>query len=89
MMAALNPLAMDAVATAMMGFDIDKLPQINQGFGMKSLPLANFPLADIKVLGNVNVGSIEEIYQQAAYTPFESSRGFIGHVEYHPATPEA
>jgi uncharacterized protein (DUF362 family) len=83
MMASLNPLAMDAVATAMMGLDIQKLKQIDRGFDLKSLPLANFCLEEIKILGSTDVKSVEEIYQQEAYIPFEPSQGFIGHVEYH------
>jgi hypothetical protein len=87
-MAAVNPLAMDAVATAMMGLDIQKLKQINKGFDMKSLPLANFAIKEIKVLGSSGIDSIEDIYHKEVYTPFEASRGYIGHVEYHAVTPK-
>ncbi len=83
MMASVNPLAMDAVATAIMGLDIQKLKQINKGFDLKDLPLADFCLEDIKVFGNMGIESVEDIYQEEAYTLFEPSKGYIGHVEYH------
>jgi uncharacterized protein (DUF362 family) len=82
MIAAFNPLAMDAVATAMMGFDIKKLKQINEGFGLKSLPLANFSLEDIKIFSNIDIKSVKDIYQKKAYVPFEPSKGFKSHIEY-------
>lgn len=82
MMAACNPLAMDAVATAMMGFDIKKLQQITEGFCLKSLPLANFCVEAIEISSSINIQSIEEIYRKKVYVPFVPSKGFKGHLEY-------
>jgi uncharacterized protein (DUF362 family) len=82
MMAAFNPLAMDAVATAMMGLDIKKINQIYEGFSLKSLPLANFSWENVKICSDTTLSCIQDIYAQKAYTPFEPSRGFKGFVEY-------
>lgn len=82
MMAAFNPLAMDAVATAMMGFDIRKIKQINEGFCLKYLSLANFNVETIEIYSNINIHSIEDIYRKKVYVPFEPSKGFKSYVEY-------
>lgn len=82
MMAAFNPLAMDAVATAMMGFDIKKIKQICEGFSLKSLPLANFSWESVKICGNPTLACVRDIYTQNAYISFEPSQGFKGFVEY-------
>lgn len=81
-MAAQNPLAIDAVATAMMGFDIDKIKQVREGFNIDYLPLASFGLETIKILGNTSVHTINDVYADRLYTYFEASRGFKGNVEY-------
>jgi hypothetical protein len=82
MMAAFNPLAMDAVATALMGFDLKKIKQIYNGFSLKSLPLANFSWEKIEICSNSTISCVQDIYDQKAYTSFEPSRGFKGFVEY-------
>jgi uncharacterized protein (DUF362 family) len=82
MMAAFNPLAMDAVATAMMGFDIKKIKQINEGFGLQSLPLANFLREMTKIYSNLDIRCIEDIYIQKKYVSLEPSKGFKGCIEY-------
>lgn len=82
MMAASNPLAMDAVAAALMGYDINKLKQISQAFGLTELPLAHFSAHDIEIISDSLPASIKEIYAQRAYTPFQPSRGYRGHIEY-------
>jgi len=82
MMAAFNPLAMDSVAAAMMGLNIQKIKQLIQGFALQSLPLANFGLEDVRICGNTKVSCINEIYRQKVYMRFEPSRGFKGFIEY-------
>ena len=81
LMASANPLAMDTVAAAMMGFDIDKIKKITEGFQIKSLPLSGFPINEIKIIGNLGVKSIEEIYKNKIYSNFQPSYGFRGHIE--------
>lgn len=82
MMAAFNPLAMDAVATAMMGLELKKIPLINQGFSLKTLPLANFSWENVQIIENSIISRIQDIYERKAYIPFEASKGFKGFVEY-------
>lgn len=82
MMGAHNPVAMDAVAAAAMGLDVRKIPQISQALTKSSLPLACFALDDIRIVGHPAAASIQEMYNQGAYLPFEPSRGFKGFVEY-------
>ena len=44
---------MDAVSAAMMGIDINKIKIIIEGFQIKSLPLSEFPINEIKIIGNL------------------------------------
>ena len=76
-----NPLAMDPVAAAMMGFNIDKIKKITEGFRIKSLPLASFQMNEIDILGNLQAKSIDNIYRLQEYHNFIPSFGFRGHIE--------
>lgn len=82
MMAAFNPLSMDAVAAAMMGLDIHRIKLIANAFSLKTLPIANFSLEDIKICGSLPCKGIREIQQHKVFVPFEPSRGFKGYVEF-------
>jgi hypothetical protein len=81
LMASANPLAMDAVAAAMMGFDIDKIKKITEGFRIKSLPLAAFHMHEVEILGNLGAKSIDDIYKNREYIKFIPTYGFRGHIE--------
>lgn len=82
MMGAFNPLAMDTAAAAMMGFDYCKVKQVIRGYSLESLPLADFDCKEIELYGNTGLKTVEDIYQQKAYTSFEPSRGFRGFIEF-------
>jgi uncharacterized protein (DUF362 family) len=82
MLAARNPVAMDAVASALMRFDIAKLKQIDQAFRVEELPLARFRERDVQVYGGLDASSIEDIYRSGAGVAFEPSRGYRRHIEY-------
>jgi len=82
MMAAFNPVALDTVAAAMMGFDIEKIKQITNAYKLEKLSLANFQVEDIRILGNSNVKTIQDIYEKEACIRFEPSSGFRGFIEY-------
>src|SRR5262249_26607029 len=82
LMGAFNPLALDAVATAMMGLDVRKVPQISRAFALSSFPLAAFELEDIRILSDLGIATIGDIYRNGAYLRSEPSAGFRGHVEY-------
>ena len=81
LMGSVNPLAMDAVAAAMMGFDIDKIKKITEGFRIKSLPLASYQMNEIDILRNLQAKSIDNIYRLQEYHNFIPSFGFRGHIE--------
>ena len=81
LMASANPLAMDAVAAAMMGFDIDKIKKITEGYRIKSLPLAAFHMHEVEILGNLRVKSIDDIYKSREYVKFIPTYGFRGCIE--------
>lgn len=82
MLAARNPVAMDAVAAALMRFDIHRLKQIERAFEIPELPLASFTPEQVSVLGSAEPGSIAEIYSSGEGVAFEPSRGYRGHIEY-------
>lgn len=82
LLAARNPVALDAVATALMGFDIEKVPQIREAFRLDELPLARFAWTEIDVMGDVAFKGIRDIYSQRHYLRYRPSIGFAGHVEY-------
>src|SRR5262249_23321655 len=67
LMGAFNPLALDAVATAMMGLDVRKVPQISRAFALSSFPLAAFELEDIRILSDLGIATIGDIYRNGAY----------------------
>lgn len=84
MLAAQNPLALDTVAAALMGLDWRKLKPIERGYSIDHRPLANFSADKIEIAGNTGAASVQEIYDQGLYMPFEASYGYRGHVEYQP-----
>jgi hypothetical protein len=82
MLGGFNPVAVDSVGTAMLGFDVRKIPQIDKAFQMQVLPLVRFGKADIAVRGFPGVRSIRDIYRRRAYVKCRPSRGMVGHIEY-------
>jgi uncharacterized protein (DUF362 family) len=82
MLGGFNPVAVDSVGTAMLGFDTRKIPQIYKAFQTRVLPLVRFAEADIAVRGLPGVGSIRDIYRKQVYLKCRPSRGMVGHIEY-------
>jgi uncharacterized protein (DUF362 family) len=82
MLGGFNPVAVDAVGTAMLGFDTRKIPQIYKAFETQVLPLVRFTEADITVRGPLGVRSIQDIYREQVYLKCRPSRGMVGHIEY-------
>jgi uncharacterized protein (DUF362 family) len=82
MLAGFNPVAVDSVGTAMLGFDTRKIPQLYKAFHMQALPLVRFGEADIAVHGLLGVRSIQDIYRKRVYLKCRPSRGMVGHIEY-------
>jgi uncharacterized protein (DUF362 family) len=81
-LAGLNPVAMDTVVAALLGFDFHKIPQVKEAYNIKELPLALFQPEDIQVVGLPGIITIKDIYTKKAFVPAEPSMGWKGHVEY-------
>ena len=80
--ASMNPVAMDTVVAALLGFDFNKIPQVREAYNIKELPLTLFQPEDIQVVGLPGIVSIKDIYTKKAFIPAEPSVGWRGHVEY-------
>lgn len=77
-----NPVALDAVASALLGFDFNKIHQIREAFNLIQFPLARFSPDDIEVVGLTGVKKLQEIYDTNLYVQAEPSFGWKGHIEY-------
>lgn len=86
MLAAQNPVALDALATALMGYNADRILQVSRAFELARLPLTNFPQEAVRVVGNTGLRSIADVQAHWLGPTFEPSRGFFGHVESQPET---
>lgn len=81
MLGGLNPLAVDTVAAAVMGFDIERVAQIREAYGDISLRLASFAPTEIAIHGTDGIHTIDDIEHTDAFVPFQPSVGFRGHLE--------
>ncbi len=86
-LAARNPLALDTVAAALMGFDWRRIPQLARGWELTRMPLARFGCADVVIRGWPGVERVDEVHERAHAVPFEPSCGWKGHVEAFPGEP--
>lgn len=77
-----NPVAIDTVVAALLGFDYRKIPQIAKAYEIEDLPLVLFRPEDIKVNGLSGVSSVQGIYEKRIFVNAEPSRGWQGHIEY-------
>ena len=77
-LAGANPVAVDAVAARLIGFDYRKLPIVRHAFDAAPLPLVSFPHDRIAVRSNV----------PESLVPFEPHFGWKGHVELVEAVDE-
>jgi uncharacterized protein (DUF362 family) len=81
-LAAMNPVALDAVAAALMGFDVVKIPQIRESFCIQRYPLAKFLPEEIEIVGLDGIAGIRDIYHKGYFVRCEPSYGWKGHIEY-------
>lgn len=84
-----NPVAVDTVATAYMGFDWRRVKQIARAYESHTLPLATFGADDVRIFGDERVACVEDIYRTGAHHAFEPSLGYRGHIEYVPDAPRS
>lgn len=75
-----NPVAIDAVCAAFMGFDPSNIPIIDRAFKVQRYPLCNFGLADTLVSFAGNEYPLLEIPANLI-VPFEPQFGWKGHIE--------
>ncbi len=80
--AGFNPVAVDAAAAWMMGFDPLKLAVIRNAFGRPELPLAGFSYEDIRITSNDPVwnGALAQL-DHGSSLKFKAHFGWKGHIE--------
>lgn len=83
-----NPLAVDAVAAALIGLDPRRIPMIGAGFevvrGGNDLPLAEFHWSEIELASNESAWDNHRLTDPARLPgrlDFRAARGWSGHVE--------
>ena len=80
-LAALNPVAADAAAATLMGFDYQKIPVIRNAAALEKWPLFPGMLDDVKVVSQGKALSLDEIVGTNLVEKFKPSRGWLGHIE--------
>ncbi len=75
-----NPVAIDAVCAAMMGFDAMRLPSVQKAFGIKHFPLTRFEPAAMKLAEGENEYLIGEIPGEKI-TRFKPHMGWRNYLE--------
>jgi len=82
LMAGFNPIALDAVASTLMGFDIERIPSVSKGFedANHTMPLYSGTKEDIQVLCDSGVTGLAGFAAQENLG-FEPHPNWKGHVE--------
>jgi len=80
LVAGTNPVAVDVIATTLMGFDYTKIKSVRNAFSAHGYPLADFTPDDIYCTSNDRClcGSLHEI---ETITQFKPPPGWKGHIE--------
>jgi hypothetical protein len=84
-----NPVAVDAMAARLMGFDVRRLPIVSRAADAHVLPLANFALSEIR--GRSDAAEFDRVLAAISGRAlgFEPHFGWKGHVELSEAADEA
>jgi uncharacterized protein (DUF362 family) len=77
----LNPVAVDAVLTTMIGFDYRKIPLIARGFEMTDWPLCDFAPDEIEVHSDDSRWNSLKVGQPCKDLRFRPPSGWLGHIE--------
>ncbi len=80
-MAAHNPVALDTVQSALMGFDFFRIPQLASAYQMRSRPLASFVPEEIQIVGEGEPQSLADIGLAGLWRKFKPPRGWLNHIE--------
>jgi hypothetical protein len=77
-----DPVAVDAVAATMMGFDWEKLPVIREAFDLQVLPITFCTPQDIRIESDIPEwnGTLENLRKQKHFD-FEPHFGWKNHIE--------
>jgi uncharacterized protein (DUF362 family) len=79
--AGVNPLIVDAALACIMGFSIDKIPQLSHAFDLKNYVISNVGKSDIKIKSN-NVRFQNVLNDKSdPCLAFRPSKGWVGHIE--------
>jgi hypothetical protein len=78
-----NPVSVDAVAAALMGFDLAKIPIVHNAFHARAFPLIGWTPDDIKCISNHPTwnATLREIEQSDDVLAVKPHFGWRGHVE--------
>ena len=78
-----DPVAVDVVASRVMGFDWRKIPMIREAFGLQTFPITELKPSDIRVNSDVPDwnGMFEDI-ESKDFLSFRPHFGWTGHIEY-------
>ncbi|MHC1743885.1 MAG: DUF362 domain-containing protein [Syntrophobacteraceae bacterium] len=82
--AGFNPLAVDTVCAAIMGFDYRKIPMLARGWDVGDLPLVHFGPEAIDCRSNVRrwEGDLRAV-ENSEHLDFRPHFGWLGHIERH------
>jgi uncharacterized protein (DUF362 family) len=83
-LAGVNPVAVDAVAARIIGFDWSKIPAIRQGFAPGRLPLSDCEWRDIRIASNDPALTREALDDGMMIYEFAPHFGWKGHIELAP-----
>ena len=77
-----DPVAVDAVAARVMGFDWRKIPMIREAFGLTTLPITALRPEDIQIAGDVPEwrGALVSM-EDRKFLAFRPHFGWAGHIE--------
>lgn len=78
-----DPVAVDVVASRVMGFDWRKIPMIREAFGLRTLPITDLQPSDILVRSDIPEwnGMFDDI-ESHKFLSFRAHFGWTGHIEY-------
>lgn len=80
-MAGINPLALDTVAAAIMGFDYNKIPHIKRAYGIRTYPICDFAPDDIKIHPDTLKWKDLSSFRYENSLKYKPSSGWKGHIE--------
>lgn len=84
MLASYNPVAVDTVATAIMGFEPASVPLIARGYDLDNLSLAPFTADDVRIIFDGASRHVASYVNESRLPAFAPWLGFCGAIEREP-----